>query len=82
MPTVSVDVVKVAAPCVFKVPVPSCVVPSKKVAVPPGVPPAEVTVAVNVADCPTGAGFSPEVSVVAVSALFTVCCTAEEVLVA
>jgi hypothetical protein len=38
VPTVSVDVVNVATPLLFSVPVPSVVVPSRKVAVPVGVP--------------------------------------------
>jgi hypothetical protein len=55
---------------------------SKYVTVPVGVPPVEVTVAVNVTDCPRSARFRLEVRAVAVGALFTVCCTAEEALVA
>jgi len=43
-----VDVVNVATPETFNVPVPSGVAPSLKVTVPVGVPPVEVTVAVSV----------------------------------
>ena len=55
MPTVSVDVVKVATPPLFKVPVPRTVVPSRKVTVPVGVPEVlEVIVAVNITGAPLG----------------------------
>jgi len=42
------------------------------VTVPVGVPPAELTVAVNVTDCPNVDGFREDVTVVAVAAWFTV----------
>jgi hypothetical protein len=67
----SADVVKVAwVP--DNVPVPMAVPPSRKVTVPVGVPPVDVTVAVNVTDWPITDGFGEEVTVVVVSALFTV----------
>lgn len=53
VPTVSVEIVKVALPPLFSVPVPSVIVPSRKVIAPVGVPlPVEVTVAVNVTGVP------------------------------
>ena len=56
VPTVSVDVVKVATPLLFNVPVPSAVVPSRKVTVPVGVPEVlEVIVAVNITGAPLDA---------------------------
>jgi hypothetical protein len=52
-PTVSVEIVKVALPPLFRVPMPSVIAPSRKFIVPVGVPlPAEVTVAVNVTGVP------------------------------
>lgn len=51
-PAVSIDVVKVATPLLFRVPVPSVVVPSRKTTVPVGVPPLPATVAVNVTAVP------------------------------
>lgn len=52
-PTVSTDVVKVATPLVFSVPVPSVVVPSRKVTVPVGVPELlDMIAAVNVTGVP------------------------------
>jgi len=55
-PTVSVDVVKVATPWLFNVPVPGAVVPSRKVTVPVGVPEVlDVIVAVNVTGEPLDA---------------------------
>src|SRR5438093_9233709 len=56
-PSASDDVVKVAWPDAFSVPVPSVVAPSLNVTVPVGTPPAEVTVAVNVTDPPGTEGF-------------------------
>jgi len=53
VPTESVDVVKVATAPLFSVPLPSAVVPSKKVTVPVGVPEAPgVIIAVNVTGVP------------------------------
>ena len=53
MPTASVDVVKVARPLLFNVPVPSAVVPSRNVTVPVGAPPLTgLTVAVHVTSVP------------------------------
>ena len=62
--TESAAVANVPTPDPFSVPVPSVVAPSLKVTVPVGVPPAPVTVAVNVTDCPNTEGFSEDVSVV------------------
>jgi len=59
-----VDVVNVATPLPFNVPVPSVAAPSANVALPVGVPEVPDTVAVNVTDWPTSAGFSEEVIVV------------------
>ena len=51
----------------MRVPLPIEVVPSTKLTVPDGVPePVEVTVAVNVTDCPAVDGFAEEVSAVVV----------------
>ena len=52
VPTVSVEVEKVATALLFSVPVPSVVVPSTKVTVPVGVPPLPATVAINVTGVP------------------------------
>jgi hypothetical protein len=53
VPTVSIEIVKVAIPLLFRVPVPSVVVPSRKVTEPVGVPLLPgVTVAVNVIGVP------------------------------
>ena len=53
VPAVSVDVVKVATALLLSVPVPSVIVPSRKVIAPVGVPLlVEVTVAVNVTGVP------------------------------
>jgi hypothetical protein len=53
VPTVSVEIAKVALPPLFSVPMPSVIVPSRKVIAPVGVPlPVEVTVAVNVTGVP------------------------------
>src|ERR1041384_1446671 len=59
---------------------PSEVAPSRNCTVP--VADAGATVAVNVTDCPTAEGFAEEPSVTVEAALFTVCETAAEVLVA
>ena len=68
-PTPSVAVVKVATPAAFSVPVPSGVVPSRKVMVPAGVVgvgPATPTVAVKVTAWPRVDGFADETTVVVV----------------
>jgi hypothetical protein len=60
----------------LRVPVPNVVVPSMKVTVPLAVPlpgATALTAAVNVTDCPNTDGFTLEVKVVVVSALYTVC---------
>ena len=62
--TESAAVANVATPDPFSVPVPRVVAPSLNVAVPVGVPPVPVTVAVNVTDCPKTEGFCEDVSVV------------------
>ena len=77
-------VVSVAWPA-LSVPVPSVAAPSMKVTVPVGVPAAGatgVTVAVNVTDCPDTDGFTDDVTVVELLALFTVCDSAADVLLA
>ena len=62
LPTASVEVLKVAAPEEFRVPVPSVVPLSLKVTVPVGTPEPVVgaTVAVKVTAWPETAGFSEE----------------------
>ena len=68
VPTVSVDVVKVATPPLFKVPVPRTVVPSRKVTVPVGVPEVlEVIVAVNVTGVPLDAEAAELINAVVVA---------------
>jgi len=68
VPTVSVDVVKVATPWLFNVPVPSVVVPSRKVTVPVGVPEAlDVIVAVNVTGVPLDAEAAELINAVVVA---------------
>jgi hypothetical protein len=82
--TASEDVLKVAAPEPFSVPVPSVVAPSLNVTVPLGVPApgaTALTVAVNVTDWPETDGFAEEVGVaVVVEAWFTAWETPEELL--
>ena len=64
-----------------KFPVPSCVVPSRKVTVPVGeLPEAGCTVVVNVTLCPYVDGFRLELTAVEVTALFTVCAKTPDVL--
>ena len=75
MPTARAEVVNVAMPP-LSVPVPIGLPPSRNVTVPVEVPAPGVTgetVAVNVTDWPNTDGFTDEVTVVAVSALFTTC---------
>jgi hypothetical protein len=81
VPTVSVDVVKLATPLPFNVPAPSAVVPSRKVSVPLGVPALlDVIVAVNVTGAPLVAE-APELTTTAVVAAgVMVCVTAGELL--
>jgi hypothetical protein len=80
---VSVLVVYAAMPPEIVAGVPSCVAPSKNVAVPVIVPAvADVTAAVNVTLAPTVDGFSDDVTAVDVAALllaFTTCDTAGDV---
>ena len=71
LPTAKEDVLKVATPLPFKVPVPSVVEPSLKVTVPVAVPapgPVVATVAVKVTDCPKTEGFASDVNAVVVLA--------------
>ena len=84
LPTAKEDVLKVAIPLPFKVPVPSVLEPSLKVTVPVAVPAPGVvvaTVAVKVTDCPKTDGFASDDNVVVVLALFTTWLTGELVLV-
>jgi hypothetical protein len=69
-PRLRADVLKLALPKAFTVPVSRVLPPSLNVTVPIGVPGAEeVTVAVKVTDWPTNDGFGKDVRVVVVSAL-------------
>ena len=77
--TLSDDVAKVATPEPLRATVPSTVAPSENVTLPAGVPPAEVTVAVKVTDCPEVDGLSDDVSAVEVEAV-TFCASALELL--
>jgi len=80
LPTLRFDLVHIALPKPSNCTEPhSVVVPSLNATVPVGVPPAEVTVAVNVTVSPYVEGFGDDVSVVVVVAL-TVCDTGAEVL--
>jgi hypothetical protein len=71
LPTASVDVVNVATPAPFNIPVPIAVPLSRNVTVPvaTGVdaPPTSATIAVNVTLCPEYEGFRLEVTVVVVA---------------
>jgi hypothetical protein len=80
LPPVNAEVAYVAVPPLFSVPVPSVVVPSMKVTVPPGVPALEVTVAVKVTEAPKVDGFSEEARDVVVGPGLTVWESAGEVL--
>jgi hypothetical protein len=83
VPTASVEVVKVATPLLFSVPVPSAVVPSRKVTVPVGVPETlDVIVAVNVTGAPLDAEAAELTSTEVVAARVMVSETAAEVLAA
>jgi hypothetical protein len=82
-PTPSVELVNVACPAPFSVPVPSVVEPSRNVTVPVGAPTPggfALTVAVNVAACPNTDGLADELSVVVVLTLLTTWDTPAEVL--
>src|SRR5262249_26933562 len=77
------DVLKVVLPP-ESVPVPSVVVPSMKVTLPVGVPlpePAALTVAVKVTFWPKAEGLTPDVTVVVLLGVPTVCIRALDVLV-
>ena len=80
-PPERVAVLKTATPPLrLRLPI---VIPSDmNVTVPPGVPAPEVTVAVNVTDCPTPEGFSELARVVVVPALVTVSGSSADVLLA
>ena len=81
MPTVSVDVVKVATPLPFTVPVPSVVMPSRKVTVPVGVPEVlDLIVALNVTGEPLEAEAAELTSAAVVAAGVMVSVTAAAVL--
>jgi hypothetical protein len=80
---VSDDVVKVVRALLFKAPVPSVVVPSRKVTVPVGVPELlDVIVAVNVTWVPLGAEAAELTNAVAVAAGDMVSVIGTEVLLA
>jgi hypothetical protein len=82
LPTDSDDVVKVALPP-DRLAVPNVAAPSRNVTVPVGVPApgaTALTVAVKVTAWPEADGFTDEVTVVELLALFTVCVMAAEVL--
>jgi len=81
LPALKAEVVKVATPEAFSVPVPNEVVPSLNVTVPLGVPPPEVTVAVNVTAPPYVDGLGNDVRDVELVAAMTVCVNAADVLV-
>lgn len=76
----SVDVAKVATALAFSVPVPSVVVPSRKVTVPVGVPELlDVIVAVNVTGTPLDTEAAELTNAAAVAASVMVSVTAAEV---
>lgn len=80
MPTASVDVVKVVTALLFSVPVPSVVVPSRKVTVPVGVPELlDVIVAVNVTGTPLDTEAAELTNAAAVAASVMDSVTAAEV---
>jgi hypothetical protein len=80
-PTAKEEVLNVATPLPFNVPVPSVVEPFLKVMVPDGVPKEPVTKAVKVIDSPKTDGLGAAISTVALLALLTTWLTAELVLV-
>ena len=80
LPTVRVQVVKLACPLEFDVPAPMIALPSLKLMVPVGVPLVDgFTVAVNVTDWPNVDRFCDDTTVVVVLALFTVCFTTVQI---
>ena len=81
LPAVSAEVEKVATPEPLSVPVPSVVVPSRKVTVPVAVPGVlSDTVAVKVIEVPKVDGLTEVTTALVVLALFTVCVRIEELL--
>jgi len=80
VPAASVEVLRVAWPEAFSVPVPSGTAPSLNVTVPDGTPAGEVTMAVKTTVWPATAGFSDEATLVEVVARVTVCVTGADVL--
>src|SRR5258708_33537182 len=84
LPTLSVDVEKVATPLPFRVPEPIADAPSLKATLPDGVPAELVTVAVKVTGLPKADGLAEDVRAVAVGdrpAPETAWLSAEDVLV-
>ena len=79
-PVASEDVLNVACPDAFNVPVPTLVFPSKNVTVPVGTPPAPEIDAVKVTICSNADGLADEARVVVLAARFTVCVIAADVL--
>src|SRR5258707_15723440 len=69
LPTLSVDVEKVATPLPFRVPEPIADAPSLKATLPDGVPAELVTVAVKVTGLPKADGLAEEVRAVGVAVL-------------
>jgi hypothetical protein len=81
VPAVSVEVVNVATAALFSIPVPSVIVPSRKVTVPVGVPELlDAMVAVNVTGAPLDAEAAELTNPAAVAASVMVSATAAEVL--
>ena len=79
----SVEVVSVATPVPFRVPVPSVVMPSRKVTVPVGVPEVlDLIVAVNVTGAPLDAEAAELTNAAVVAAPVMVSAIAAEVLLA
>ena len=72
MPTVSEEVVNVAAPVESRVAVSTVDAPSRKMTVPVGVPDVALTVAVKVTACPNTVGFLEEARDVVALVVFTV----------
>jgi hypothetical protein len=79
-PVINDAVVNAACPAEFSVTVAIIVPLSLNVTVPVGTPAEEVTVAVNVTDCPEADGLTDELSAVVLDAPPTVCASAAEVL--
>jgi hypothetical protein len=81
VPTVSIELAKVAIPLLFNVPVPSVVVPSRKLTVPVGMPEVlDVIVAVNVTGEPLDAVAAELTNAAVAAAKVMVSVTAAEVL--